>query len=106
METIGVKDSVARENFERLNESFLGDPLLKSNFKFFEVTFEAESYPKTVGFKHGLGFVPKDVITTNSLPGTPNWKYDQFTRTHIYAEVWVPTTIRFFLGTYAEDRTS
>jgi hypothetical protein len=101
-----VTDISARENFKRI-ESYLRDlPLLRGQFEFFNFILAAPSYPATVAFRHNLGFVPKDVITTSVIGGTVTWDYRSATKDTISASISALADVRCFIGTHSEGRTT
>lgn len=96
-----VGDPYIRDNFRRL-DNFLRDfPFAKGEFKFFEIVITGAV--TNFDFLHNLGFLPKDVITTNvSNNATVTWKYDSFTTTTVRLTTSAACTIRAFIGTYRE----
>lgn len=100
-----VQDSVARENFQKLDYALRQEPVLKGNFKHFSLQFKKTE--TAVHVKHGLGFKPLDLIQTFLQgSGTVTWVYNSFTDTDIVLTIGGtvtannPTTIRFLLGSY------
>ncbi len=97
-----TKDEVARENLSRIQkEVTIDQQLLRGQWKFIELTFDAE----VANFKypHKLSFVPKDVIQTSSIgTGTVIWNYDLFDRTNLDISTTEACTVRAFVGSYQE----
>lgn len=100
-----LRDNVARENFQKLDDYLRNEPMLKSQFQHFELTFKKTE--SNIEVRHGLGFIPKDIIQTFLKgDGTVSWVYNSFTDTTIKLTVGGtvtannPTTIRFLLGNY------
>lgn len=102
-----IDNQYAQENFVRVEDYLNAEPLLKSQFKFFEMSLSSPSYPATVAYKHDLGFLPKDALVTSAKgSGSFALEYAQFSPTHIYLTITGPVSLRMFLGTYAEGRTA
>jgi hypothetical protein len=93
-----IPDLYVRENFKRLKDFFRQEsPLL--GFKHFELVFDAAV--TNYKLRHGLGFVPKDVIQTSLTgAGVVTWNYSSFDKDSADLTVSGPCTVRFFLGTY------
>jgi len=97
-----VKDSVARENFQKLDNEFSQSPILKGTWRFVEITFSGA----VANFKypHGLGFIPKDKIELSvSGPGDLVWNYDDFDRTNIDLTTTGALTVRALVGKVSES---
>lgn len=99
-----LEDGPVRENFRRIADFLREDPFAKGVFQFFEIDFAAPAYPAQVTFRHGLDFVPKDIIQTSVKGGVINWEYDQFTNVFLVAGISAPLTVRAYVGSYAEGR--
>lgn len=97
-----VEDMIVRENFFRL-QKFLNDfPLFKGNWKFFELSFDSAVTAKEI--KHGLGFIPLDIIqTSNRGPGILTWDYDLFDRDNLVVTTTGACSVRAFVGAYREN---
>lgn len=93
-----VEDAYARENFQRISDFFKIQNHL-FNFKHFEIVFnQAET---NFLFRHGLGFVPKDVIQTSVVgAGVLTWNYGLFDSQNLNITTTGACTVRFFVGTY------
>lgn len=90
-----VQDIHIRENFQKLNE-FVRTSLL-ADFSFREWPLKAGK--QTV--KHGLGFVPKDVLVLHVSPAaTITWHHEESTTEQLSVTASVACTVRVFLGTY------
>lgn len=95
-----IDDPLIRENFYRLLKYFNLQPLMNADFKFFEVDL-----PKAgtlVSIKHGLNFIPKDIIVLSAI-GDNNYyfKYQAFDKTNLYVTNLGPVRLRFLAGNYA-----
>jgi hypothetical protein len=99
-----IKDGSVQENFRRLDGFIRTSPFLQGEFKHYEVSFSAPSYPSQVDFVHNLGFVPRDLLESFREGGAVTWLYSQFDREKIYATITAAVTVRFFLGRYEEDK--
>jgi hypothetical protein len=102
-----VEDPAARDNFRRINEGLVSAPILQGKFKFF--TWELAdnnspgSYPLELRLRHGLSFVPKDVIQTSAIgAGSVTWNFADFDADYLYATITGPVTVRAFVGSYQE----
>lgn len=99
-----VIERVVRENFDRLRAFFVKEtPLL--GFRHFEIKFTQSA--TNFKFPHNLGFQPKDVLQTSIIgAGSVVFNYNLFTSTEMDITVTgsvtdaLPTTVRFFAGTY------
>ncbi len=95
-----VEDEYSRENFKRLQDFINNSPLNKGEFKFFEIQLSAAVTNQK--WRHGLGFVPMDVLQTYVSGGvTVTWNFDLFDRTNLDLTTSGATTIRAFIGRYA-----
>lgn len=101
LEQMSNDDPYIRDNFKRLQDSIESEPLLKSDFKFFEIAVNAASVAKA--YPHNLGYLPLDVILTRVSGGaTVTFLYDRFTSDNIYFTTSAACTFRCFIGTYRE----
>jgi hypothetical protein len=99
--TAEVQDPYAQENFKRLNALLESAAILKGEFRFFELTFNAAVTNQV--FKHRLGFLPKDIIQTAVTEGvTVTWHYASFTATDVVLTTSGACTIRVYIGRYEE----
>jgi hypothetical protein len=97
-----IEDLYIRENFKRLTSFFQKETLLKSSFKFFELTFTSAVTGNLV--QHGLGFKPLDVIQTSSIgSGVATFNFTEFTKDVVSVTTTGPCVIRAFIGAYRED---
>ena len=94
----GILDSVIRENFQKIQDFLNQLPLLAGDFRFFETAVPPGA---RMPIKHGLSFVPKDIILT-SIVGDQNvyFNYMDFDQTNIYVTSEGYCTLRFFAGSY------
>lgn len=98
----GIKDLVLRENFKMVETSLNSEPLLRGNFKFFEIT--VESLVTNLRYQHRLGFRPLDVITTYvSDQESVIWNFSEFTDEFLDITTTGACTIRAFIGRYGEN---
>lgn len=96
-----ITDQWTQENFLRVQDFFKAFPFIKGEFKFFEIVETAAVTNHE--FPHNLGFQPKDVILLSNLENVAlTWSYKDFTTDKIKYTLGGPTTLRFFLGRYAE----
>lgn len=96
-----VKDPVARENFQKLENEFGSNPIHKGTWRFVEMTFtdSVANYK----FPHGLNFVPKDVIPTSVIgAGDITFHYDDFDRTNIQVTTTGACVVRALVGKIGE----
>jgi hypothetical protein len=96
-----VEDTKARENFRYLQDALRLEPLISMNFKFFNKDLSG------VGdhvIRHGLKFVPKDVVLTSINPSTAvvTFKPETFTKESVTVSITANCNLRFFLGSYEE----
>jgi len=97
-----IKDVYSRDNFKIIREFLANHPFSKGEFKFYDLDLSAVSYPSMISVKHGLSFIPKDVIQSYLTGGTIIWNYGYFTKDNIYVTISGPCKVRFFLGRYEE----
>ena len=98
---IKVDESTILENFRRVDKAWANEPILKCDWKFFELTFTGA----VAHFRHPhfLKFVPRDIIQTYKVGlGDVTWYYELFDRTHLDLTVTNACTIRFFVGRHEE----
>lgn len=88
-----------RTNFQLIQEVLRTQKLLQT-WEFFDVSVDAATTAKKI--RHGLGVVPKDIITTR-LTGVLTFDYDLFDKQFIYLTTTGPARARFFVGTYKEE---
>lgn len=93
----GVEDSIARENFQKLDLEFRLKSLLNGNWKFIEKRFDVST--QTVTFPHGLTFTPQDIIQLSAI-GNQNfyWIYNDFDQTNLSVYIAGPVILRFLVG--------
>lgn len=95
-----IEDESSRDNFKKLQDFLSSIPLLKGDFKFFEIS--VSSAVTNFKFKHNLSFIPMDVLQTYVSGGVSvTWNYDSFDRTNVDITTDGATTIRAFIGRYA-----
>lgn len=94
-----IQDPFVRDALYNILEEVRSQPILKYNFKSFEVTFSegVSDFP----FKHNLGFKPKDRVITNITSGGGGY-IDLDSATSVYVNITVSEacTMRFLLGNY------
>jgi hypothetical protein len=94
-----IEDVYIRDNFKRLQDALNAEPLLKTGFKFYEITVTAAATNRE--FKHNLTFIPKDVILTSVSNGeSVTFTYSSFDVDNIVFTVTGACTFRAFIGTY------
>lgn len=91
-----LADTVIRKNFEAISNYLRGNTL--EGFKAYEIVFSGEI--SQYHFRHGLGFVPKDVILSRIFgSGNVTFHHADFTRDEIVLSASAACEIRFLLGT-------
>lgn len=99
-----IQDSAVREALLRFREEILSDPFRKGQFRFFEVQFEGAEANRRI--RHGLGFLPLDVIVTHqSGAASPTINYLRFTNEFLDISAAGQCRLRFFAGSYREEQT-
>lgn len=95
-----ITDRFIRENFARL-EDFINRKSPLSDFKFFEIDIPEISGNLPV--KHGLPFVPLDVVML-SATGNQNFYFlnQFFDAENIYISTSGPVRLRFLLGKFTD----
>lgn len=97
-----LQDQVARENFFRIKKFVDQKLFLRGEWVFFEIAVAAAV--TNFKFKHGLGFVPTDVLQTSSIgAGVLTWNYDKFDRQFLDITTTGPATVRVFVGRFEKD---
>lgn len=93
-----VTDGTARENFQRLLDFFKIENHL-FGFKQFELVFT--SAVTNYRYRHGLGYLPKDIVQTSLLgPGSLTWNYSLFNAEFLDITTTDACTVRVFVGAY------
>jgi len=96
-----LADRLVIENFRIVQETINAQPILRGSWKFYELEFGAGMNQR---ISHGLGFLPKDVITTQvSNSEAVVWNYGSFTSEFIDVTVSGACTVRAFIGRYGES---
>lgn len=92
-----ITDRYIRENFVRLGKFLNGQSFLGGDFTFVEV--EIIQADANFRYKHGLPFIPTDVVLT-AIEGDHRvyFKYQNFDRDFVYISATGPCRLRFFLG--------
>jgi hypothetical protein len=97
-----LEDSLVTENFRIVQETINAQPILRGSWKHFEIAFSAAV--DNLRFSHGLGFLPKDIITTMvSNQEAVIWNYSLFTSQFLDITVSGACTVRCFIGRYGES---
>jgi len=92
-----IEDPYVQENFKRLMDYGNANPLDRGNFKFFSI--EIPNAVSNFRYRHGLGFVPLDVIIMhnyNNVAVTLN--YSKFDSNELDITAAGATTIRCLVG--------
>lgn len=96
-----ISDPATRENFQKLDNEFASNPIIKGRWRFIEMTFLGA----VTNFKypHGLGFTPKDKfeLSVNGA-GTVTWHYPSFDRTNIQVSTTGACVVRALIGKVSE----
>lgn len=99
----GIVEKLVRDNFETVQKTINDEPILRGNFKHFEITVNRQV--DNLRYKHTLGFTPRDVITTYvSDQESVIWNYSSFTSQFLDITTSGACTIRAFIGRYGESR--
>lgn len=95
-----IEDKSVRENFSRIGRFVRDQTILDGRWKFYEVNIPAAF--TGLKLKHGLGFVPNDIIVM-SAKGDQNFSFlvQQFTRDHLIVDTQGPVVLRFLAGRYS-----
>ncbi len=97
-----IKDINIRESLQWIYEYILQIPILRGDFKFFEVTFNGAVTDEKI--PHNLGFTPKDIISLSSVgTGAATFQYAKFTSTNLVITTTGACVIRFFAGRYQNE---
>lgn len=94
--TSEIPDDYSKENFNILQSEFNEHPILRGNFVFREITFNAATADQAI--PHGLNFVPKDIWVTSVSTGTVTVNYSKTDKTSVYFSPSVACTIRVLIG--------
>lgn len=95
-----IEDPYVQENFKRLMDYGGANPLDRANFQFFSI--EIPGSVTNFKYRHGLGFVPLDVIimhNSNNVSVTLN--YLSFDSNELDITASGATTLRCLVGRYA-----
>lgn len=94
-----TKDSVARENFDRVRQFFRDDLFTKFDGGHFVI-----SVPNAVTnyrYPHKLRFTPKDIILTSSIgAGAVTFNYEDFDQQYLDITTSGPVDFRFIAGVF------
>jgi len=103
LEISRISDPYARANFERLQEYLIAESQLNG---FVHMQFNVSSSTSNLKVRHGLGYIPKDVIKTRITgSGTLTLNYALFDTEFIDVSTDGPVLFRGFVGTYTKDRS-
>lgn len=94
-----VLDDFVKENFKRIYNYLVGEPILRFEFGLLEINVTA---PATeAAYPHALGFTPKDAIIVHNLNNQPfTLHYSKFDKTNIYFSCPASTVVRLLIGRY------
>ncbi len=101
-----IEDPYVQENFIRLKEAFVENPLLRGQWRFMELTFKGNLTAEAI--PHRLGFIPTDVLQTALKgTGTLTWLYATFDEENVYVttsgtSATDPLIVRAFIGRFME----
>lgn len=94
-----ISDRILQRNFVALQEYLRLQSLLE-DFKFYEIIFD--SAQTNFRYKHGLSFIPKDLIVTRIVgEGNVTFNFDDFTTDELDMTTDGACEIRFFAGVYS-----
>ena len=100
-----IQDRVARDNFQKISESFRDNAILQGFWRFYEIAFTGAVLNKRI--PHKLGFKPKDIIQTSLTgAGSLTWNYSLFDITMLDVTTTGPCVVRLFAGTYNDGVAS
>ena len=94
-----IEDPVVRENFQKLEEETNKSLFPSDRWRFVELTFltAVTGYQ----YRHGLSFVPKDVIQTSAIgAGAVTWNYSSFTKDIVSITTTGAVTVRALIGKF------
>lgn len=93
----GQYDKNLKDLITALNAELNGNPFTSGKFKAFEV--ELEGATANFEVRHGLGFIPKDIIQTSATgSGSVTWNYTLFTKEVVVLSVSNAVKVRFLAG--------
>lgn len=92
-----IEDPVARENLEKISEVINGNPLMKGQFKVFDIDVTDTS--SVVKIPHNLKFTPTDVWVSWINPtSTIVVRYDMIDGTHLAFTSSAQCKVRLIAG--------
>jgi HSP20 family molecular chaperone IbpA len=89
-----IDSPIMRENFRKLDREFLESPVLRGQWHLFDKSFTQAG---TYVIRHGLKFVPLDLIETFKTAGV-TYDYASFTDEKIEITTAGAARVRFLLG--------
>lgn len=99
-----IEDPYVQENFKRIMDYGMANPLDRSNFQFFSIEIPAPIAPATsvnIRYKHSLGFTPLDVIIMhNSNNAAITLNYSKFDSNELDITASGATLLRCLVGRY------
>lgn len=99
-----VQDPWIRENFKRISEYMLRDPLGRAIWRFREIEFVSAQTNAKV--HHGCGFKPLDIIQTSSIGvGTVTYNFGLFDDETLDITSTGACTVRLFIGAYRDGKS-
>ena len=104
LNTEDIKDPIAEENFQRIQEQFRNDLFGRGEWHPYELTFEGGVTKHK--YQHRLTFRPLDIIQTGVNPSTVNVTFhpEDFNTQFLVVSVSAACKLRFFAGRYFQDR--
>jgi hypothetical protein len=101
LDELGKDNPYLIDNFKRLQDAIEAEPVLKTEFKFFEIVVPAAVTRKS--YPHRLPFQPKDAILLSATnDASVTFHFDDFTKENIVFTASDPCTFRCFIGAYRE----
>lgn len=95
-----IQDPVVRENFQKLEEESINALFPSDRWRFVELTFTGAV--TGYAYRHGLGFLPKDVIQTSLTgAGSLTWNYSSFTKETVSVTTTGACVVRALIGKIA-----
>lgn len=94
-----IEDPYVQENFKRIMDYGMANPLDRSNFQFFSIQIPAAA--TNFKYRHGLGFTPLDVIIMhNSNNAAITLNYSKFDSNELDITASGATLLRCLVGRY------
>ena len=97
----GIMDRMVRDNFQRVKDALLSEPILKADLRFFALDLRGEGALDHFRFPHKMGVIPQDLLVTQATgSGGVTWHWEEFDRENVVLSTTGPVYLRFFLGAH------